>query len=77
MSNCSCGRTESARAQKVVSLLLLDEDDSKVNSNDEGIINIEYLPCVATFDSYENEQGEKIRYLAKVEYHAAPMAVTS
>jgi hypothetical protein len=32
-------------------------------------IHIEYIPCVATFDSYENEKGLLVRYLAKLEYH--------
>ena len=32
-------------------------------------VTIEYLPCVATFDSYEDEKGESVRYLAKLEYH--------
>ncbi len=32
-------------------------------------VKIEYLPCVATFDSYEGEDGESVRYLAKLEYH--------
>ena len=32
-------------------------------------VTIEYLPCVATFDSYEDENGESLRYLAKLEYH--------
>lgn len=32
-------------------------------------VTIEYLPCVATFDSYEGENGESVRYLAKLEYH--------
>lgn len=32
-------------------------------------VTIEYLPCVATFDSYEGEDGESVRYLAKLEYH--------
>eukprot|EP00984_Skeletonema_dohrnii_P024695 scaffold13834_cov72-Skeletonema_dohrnii-CCMP3373.AAC.2 len=32
-------------------------------------VTIEYLPCVATFDSYEDEKGESVKYLAKLEYH--------
>ena len=32
-------------------------------------VHIEYVPCVATFDSYEDEHGTNIRYLAKLEYH--------
>lgn len=60
-----------ARVRKAVSLLLENNDDTTVNNSDDVIINVEYLPCVATFGSYENEQGERIRYLAKVEYHGA------
>jgi dual specificity phosphatase 12 len=32
-------------------------------------VDIEYLPCVATFDSYEDERGRMVRYLAKMEYY--------
>lgn len=32
-------------------------------------VNIEYLPCVATFDSYEDENSAIVRYLVKLEYH--------
>lgn len=32
-------------------------------------IRVEYIPCVATFESYQNEDGEDVRYLAKVEHH--------
>jgi dual specificity phosphatase 12 len=32
-------------------------------------VEIEYLPCVATFDSYPDEMGNNVRYLAKLEYH--------
>jgi hypothetical protein len=32
-------------------------------------VEIEYLPCVATFDSYEDEAGNTVRYLVKLEYH--------
>eukprot|EP00804_Cyclotella_cryptica_P012776 CCRYP_010549-RA/>CCRYP_010549-RA protein AED:0.12 eAED:0.08 QI:0/-1/0/1/-1/1/1/0/436 len=33
------------------------------------LVEIEYLPCVATFDSYEDESGKTVRYLVKIEYH--------
>ena len=33
------------------------------------MVEIEYVPCVATFDSYEDEHGTNVRYLAKLEYH--------
>ena len=32
-------------------------------------VNIEYLPCVASFDSYEDEDGNSVRYLSGLEYH--------
>jgi len=32
-------------------------------------VEIEYLPIVATFDSYEDEHGNTVRYLVKLEYH--------
>ena len=32
-------------------------------------VKIEILPCVATFDSYEDEHGATIRYLVSLEYH--------
>ncbi|KAL7452474.1 hypothetical protein ACHAWC_004193 [Mediolabrus comicus] len=32
-------------------------------------VKIEYLPCVATFDSYEDEDGKAVRYLSRLEYH--------
>ena len=32
-------------------------------------VEIEYLPIVATFDSYEDEHGSTVRYLVKLEYH--------
>ena len=32
-------------------------------------VKVEFLPCVATFDSYNNERGEKVRYLSSVQYH--------
>jgi len=45
-----------------------NEDDDQSN-----IIlrrSVQYIPCVATFDSYEDEtDGKSIRYLSKIEYH--------
>jgi dual specificity phosphatase 12 len=32
-------------------------------------VDIEYLPCVATFDSYDDEFGANVRYLSRLEYH--------
>lgn len=58
------------RVAKVISILkdlpplqdLNDEPDSRQ-------IHVEYIPCVATFESYQNENEETVRYLAKLEYH--------
>lgn len=50
------------RIAKVMSLLLQPTD---VSNN----MDIEYLPCMATFDSYEDEHGKSIRYLTSVNYH--------
>lgn len=59
---------QQSRVAKVVSLLTNDDTVlDTYESNDT--IRVEYLPCVASFDSYENEQGQEVRYLAKVEYH--------
>lgn len=59
-----------ARVAKVVALM--DGEATKVHvqqDNEPCTVHVEYLPCVAVFDSYESEQGETIRYLASVEYH--------
>lgn len=32
-------------------------------------INVEYIPCVASFDSYQDENGYMIRYLLKLEHY--------
>jgi dual specificity phosphatase 12 len=59
-----------ARVAKVISLMT--EEDTHIDiPNSEEKICVEYLPCVAMFDSYENEQQQQVRYLAKVEYHGA------
>ena len=65
------------RVAKVASMLLSDRSASCVNHSLEGYdisdtsvdINIEYLPCVATFGSYKDENGHSVRYLSKLEYH--------
>jgi len=31
-------------------------------------ITIQFLPCVATFDSYQDELGKNVRYLVSVQY---------
>lgn len=54
------------RLEKVLSLLLPAEPDSPFG---EAIIEIEYLPCVAAFDSFQDESGKSVRYLARVDYY--------
>jgi len=57
----------------------IDEDDNKMNIVPKGVpvaIEIEYLPCVATFESYNNDCGLSVKYLAKVEYHGPNGALT-
>mmetsp|Transcript_16129 Transcript_16129/g.25149 ORF Transcript_16129/g.25149 Transcript_16129/m.25149 type:complete len:400 (-) Transcript_16129:732-1931(-) len=64
-----------ARVAKVLSLLS-DLNRSQVlqqhASTERPVqVNIEFLACVATFGSYQGEDGKEIRYLAKAEYHGA------
>lgn len=57
------------RVAKVISILSsLQQQHTSTTSIHDEIQNIEYIPCVASFDSYENEHGETIRYLSKLEY---------
>ena len=56
------------RVAKVASLLRLDASRRRVAAA-ATTVAIEYLPCVATFDSYEDASGASVRYLAKLEYH--------
>ena len=46
-----------------------DTVDIQLPQDVPSTVHIEYVPCVATFDSYEDEHGTNIRYLAKLEYH--------
>lgn len=70
------------RVAKVTSLLLGNESytnvaplslmSTQIDTLPQGVpplVEIEYLPCVATFDSYEDEHGAAVRYLVKLEYH--------
>jgi dual specificity phosphatase 12 len=50
------------RLMKVMSLIGGEEDTIEAG------ISLEYLPCVPVFDSYQNEEGETIRYLVQVDY---------
>lgn len=34
-------------------------------------LTVEYVPCVASFDSYEGEHGKNVRYLISVNYHGS------
>lgn len=52
------------RLAKVMGLLL-----PLNNTNSNSTVSIEYLPCVATFDSYEDQDGNQVRYLISVNYH--------
>jgi len=49
------------------------EDDGIVVLPPKGVpvaVDVEYLPCVATFDAYDDERtGASVRYLARLEYH--------
>ena len=58
---------------KVAKVLSLIANQPSVQDHDDEPekrqIHIEYVPCVATFDSYENENGESVKYLVKLEHH--------
>lgn len=54
------------RVAKVVSILSSLQNETEETKS----YIVEYVPCVATFDSYENEHGDTIRYLMKLEHHA-------
>ena len=61
------------RVSKVKSLLTEEEKSYSMDSTQSDqseSIKIDYLPCVAKFDSYCNhDNGEMIRYLSSVGYH--------
>lgn len=59
---------QKGRVQKVVSLMQNQDENIISLHHDSAWIRVQYLACVATFDSYQNEQGQNVRYLAKVEY---------
>ena len=50
-----------ARVMRVVSLIDLDRVED---------VTLEFLPCIATFGSYEDANGQSVRYLASVDYHS-------
>jgi len=53
-----------ARSAKVVGILKEKQADDAHNG-----VQIEYLPCVANFGSYQDEQGNDVRYLISVDYY--------
>lgn len=66
--------TQCQRVAKVISLLGAEKYQGYKVSRDSTAsspvtVHVEYLPCVATFDSYEDHQGNSVRYLAKLEYY--------
>jgi dual specificity phosphatase 12 len=56
------------RVQKVLSLLQEQETDPLFSDNN---VQVEYLPCVAKFDSYEDAQGQAVRYLVSIDYYGS------
>ena len=51
------------RHERVFSIL-----DEMRNDFDHQGVEVQFLPAVATFDSYEDESGKKVRYLMKIDY---------
>jgi hypothetical protein len=47
---------------------LKEQDDFVATSPSNDGVDVEYLPCVANFDSYRDEQGKAVRYLVSVDY---------
>mmetsp|Transcript_30724 Transcript_30724/g.70808 ORF Transcript_30724/g.70808 Transcript_30724/m.70808 type:complete len:392 (-) Transcript_30724:60-1235(-) len=56
-----------AQRQRVARVLSLVHTINET-TDEEILATIEYLPCVAAFDSWKNDKGEMVRYLASVEY---------
>lgn len=62
---------ESRECIATISLLSSTADKAQTD-NPKGVpvtVGIEYLPCVATFDAYDDERGVSVRYLSKLEFH--------
>jgi hypothetical protein len=53
-----------ARVARVIALVNEVEESHQYKE-----VAIEYLACVPVFDSYKNDAGEKVRYLARVDYY--------
>jgi dual specificity phosphatase 12 len=60
---------DSARPRLAKVLSLLQEIEEEHPTDDDADISVEYIPCVATFDSYPDGDGNNVRYLASVNYH--------
>jgi dual specificity phosphatase 12 len=59
-----------ARVQKVLSILKEQETDPEISESKSNTnIHVEYLACVAKFDSYEDAQGQAVRYLVSIDYY--------
>jgi dual specificity phosphatase 12 len=63
-----------ARLEKVIALLRTNKNTEAANNcgettSSKQIVRIEYLACVAKFDSYKDEAGTLKRYLASVKYY--------
>ena len=56
------------RMKRILSLLS-EPDLQALARSEDGSLSIVFLPCVATFDSYEDENGNDVRYLVSVNYH--------
>lgn len=61
-----------ARLDRVFSILYemqrTPHDDEHQQQDDDDDIAIEFLAAVAAFDSYQDESGNKVRYLLKIDY---------
>jgi dual specificity phosphatase 12 len=58
-----------ARPRVAKVMAVLQEMQQTDHDEETAAVLVEYLPCVASFDSYEDEHGKNIRYLISVNYH--------
>ena len=56
------------RLKKVMSILQEQDLQIQKKTFDDKEISVIFLPCVATFDSYEDKSGNNIRYLVSLNY---------
>lgn len=54
---------------KTMSILAEPDLQQILNQDPATAIDIQFLPCVVTFDSYQDQNGKMIRYLQNVSYH--------